>query len=219
MKLPVLTKSGEKLEEITLSSIFDVKVSNQTLTLYINYLRAARHYPVANTKNRGDVSGGGRKPWRQKGTGNARVGSTRSPLWVGGGVTFGPTSERNHQLRINRRVRQQVVMSVLGQLISAGKAVAISDLSDVEPKTKVAASMLEKIEADGKITVVLSENQDNAWLSCRNLAGVKVMSPNKLDVINLLSTDKLVLSVESVQMIEDMYAQKSEKVSAKEKND
>ena len=206
MKIAVYTQSGEKKEELTLSNIFDVIASPKAITQYINYLRASLRAPIANTKNRGEVSGGGRKPWKQKGTGNARVGSSRSPLWVGGGVTFGPTSDRNFTLRINSKAKRAAILTILGDLLREKKVVVLDEWKLGEVKTKAAAGVLEAVKAEGKIATILGTGDENAKLALRNLGGVKVMTPSKLDMIYLMSSNKVVVSKEAIIRIEKIFS-------------
>ncbi|MEK7096504.1 MAG: 50S ribosomal protein L4 [Patescibacteria group bacterium] len=202
--LDIYNKNGEKSGTTALPAVFDVKFSVNTVTQYFNYLRAARRAPVANTKNRGEVSGGGRKPWRQKGTGNARVGSTRSPLWIGGGVTFGPTNDRNFRQRINKNMRRMAILSVISK-IAESKKLVVADLDISEPKTKKAAELISGLNLEGKIAVIISENMENLWLALRNIAGVRVMSPRMLDFIYLLDADNVVMTEEALNQFEEIY--------------
>lgn len=208
MKIAVFTKSGEKKEDLTLSSIFDVEVSPKAATLYVNYLRAALRFPVANTKNRGEVSGGGRKPWRQKGTGNARAGSSRSPLWVGGGVTFGPNNDQNFHKRINSKEKRRVILGLISELIKDKKMIVLEGFKDEIKKTKEAASILENVKAEGKISVILAKENGNTYLAFRNIAGVKLMTPSKLDMIYLTTSDKVIASKEAMKQLEEVFSGK-----------
>ena len=206
MKLAVYNQQGEKKSDIILSPAFDVKVSSQAVTLYINYLRAALRFPIANTKDRGQVSGGGRKPYKQKGTGNARAGSNRSPLWVGGGVTFGPNTDRNYHIRINAKQKKQVILGILADLIRDKKVKAIEDLTFAEIKTKYASTVLDNLEANGKVSVIVMPSDTNTILSFRNIAGSFIMTPNKLDVINLISSETVIVSKEALKKYEELYS-------------
>jgi len=208
MKISVYSQLGEKRPDLTLSKAFDVNISDAQLTLYINYLRNSLRAPIANTKDRGAVSGGGKKPYRQKGTGNARAGSNRSPLWTGGGVTFGPKSNRNFQTRINSRERKKVILAIMADLIREKKACIVEDIEFEAPKTKKAEEVLENIKAEGKISVIFVNEDKNAEKSFRNLAGVYSMSPQRLDMINLISSNQLVLSKKALERVEKVYSKK-----------
>jgi large subunit ribosomal protein L4 len=208
MKIDILNQKGEKIKDMQISSAFDTVVSKETLALYINYLRNALRGPVANTKDRGEVSGGGKKPFKQKGTGRARQGSSRSPLWVGGGVTFGPTSERNYQIKINKSQRKKVILGIFGEAFKENKAIIVENLALENPKTKDASLVLNNVKAEGKISVIINETDKNADMAFRNLSGVSLMAPRKLDVISLISSDKVVLSQESLKQLEELFSSK-----------
>ena len=208
MKIDILNQSGEKIKDLQLSNIFDVTVSPEALTLYVNYLRNALRSPIANTKDRGDVSGGGKKPYKQKGTGRARAGSSRSPLWVGGGVTFGPTSDRNFRTRINKSQKRHVILGVLGEAFKENKSVVFENLALKDPKTNAAVGILDAVKATGKISVILDTTDTNAQMSFRNLAGIKLMSPNRLNVIDLMSSSKVITSMDALNKIEELFSDK-----------
>lgn len=205
MKIDVLNQKGEVVKEMQTSELFDVVVSPKSLTLYVNYLRNALRGPVANTKDRGEVSGGGKKPYKQKGTGRARAGSTRSPLWVGGGVTFGPTSERSYGTKINKSLKRNVILGIFGEAFKEKKAVVLESLALKNPKTKDASQVLENIKAEGKISIIMNNTDENANMAFRNLAGVTLMSPSRLNFINILSSDKIVFSLDSLSKIEETF--------------
>jgi len=206
MKVAVYNQEGVKVEDLTLSKSFETQVSPEAVTLYVNYLRSAMRSPIANTKDRSQVRGGGKKPWRQKGTGNARVGSSRSPLWVGGGVTFGPSNERNFKKRINKAEKKRIILGIISDFIKDKKAIFVSDMKMSEPKTKKASEILEALKAVGKIAVLLNKNDENSKISLRNIQGVKPMSPAYLDMIYLLSSDSVVISKDTVSEIENLYS-------------
>lgn len=208
MKIAVLNKQGEKVKDLQLSKAFDVELSDSALALYIDYLRNSMRDAIANTKDRSEVSGGGKKPWKQKGTGRARQGSSRSPLWVGGGVTFGPSNEQNFKLRINKTLKKKAIIGSIAKMIVDKKGIMIDDLSFDEVKTKTAVSMLGNVKVAGKISIILAEDDKNADLVLRNIAGVKLMTPNRLNVIDILSSDNLIISERSLEKLESNYGKK-----------
>ena len=208
MKIAVYSQSGEKKEDLTLSKAFDVKASSAAITLYINYLRNSLRAPIANTKDRGAVSGGGKKPYKQKGTGNARAGSSRSPLWVGGGVTFGPKSDQNWRTRINTKERKRVILGIIAEFMRDKKAIIVDNLEIETPKTKTADQILNNLGASGKISMISVVNDKNATASFRNIAGVFTMSPNRLEMRNLISSTQLVLSKKALEELEVVYTKK-----------
>ena len=205
MKIAVLNQKGEKIKDLELPKGFDVEVSPAALTLYVNYIRAALREPIANSKDRSEVSGGGRKPWKQKGTGRARHGSSRSPLWVGGGVTFGPSNEQNFKQRINKNLKKKVILSSIMDAFRDKKAIVVENLAISDAKTKNAVEILSNIKAEGKIAVIFSEKDENTSQSFRNIAGVNLMMPDKLNVINILSSNSVVISEDSITKIAELF--------------
>lgn len=206
MKIPVLNQKGEKASEMAQPAFLTVKVCDKLVTQYVNYLRAALRSSIASTKDRGAVSGGGRKPWKQKGTGNARVGSTRSPLWVGGGVTFGPSPDRNYTLRMNKKERRQVILSVFSDALAGKKLIVLDNLIIPETKTKAAYEVISDLNLEGKIAVILPlESAESVWLSFRNLQGVSLMTPERLDFLFLLSANKIVVTKVVLEKIGQTY--------------
>jgi len=205
MKISVLNQSGEKVKDLALSPVFEAKISDSALALYVGYLRNAMRDAVANSKDRSEVSGTGKKPYKQKGTGNARQGSRRAPHFVGGGVAFGPTSERNFTTRINKNLKKKAILAILGEIFSQNKGIVIDSLKMDEPKTSHAGEILDNVKAAGKISVVFGTSDENAFLSFRNIEGVKLSMPGKLDIMNLLSSDSVVISEESLKEIEILH--------------
>ncbi len=212
MNLAVYNQKAEKKTELALPSEFDMKVSAEAVTLYINYLRAALRFPVANTKDRSEVSGGGRKPYKQKGTGNARAGSTRSPLWVGGGVTFGPHNEKNFRIRMNSKQKKQVIFGILADLIRDEKVRTIDNLTLEEIKTKNAAEIVNNFDAIGKVAVIVMPTDANTIMSFRNIAGVNIMTPSKLDVVNLMSSSLVLISKDALLKYNEFYSFRKEEI-------
>ncbi|MEK9156069.1 MAG: 50S ribosomal protein L4 [Patescibacteria group bacterium] len=205
MKLPVLNQKGEKVKDLALPKIFDIEFSPKLITLYVNYLRAALRSPIASTLDRSEVRGGGRKPWRQKGTGNARVGSIRSPLWIHGGTTFGPTPERNFHLRLNKKIRRKAILSFFAEAARNKSLVIVDDFVLAAPKTKEGAKTLSILGAAGKTSVILTLENENIWLSLRNIAGVKLMAPGRLDYLHLISSDKIIITRKAMEEMGKIY--------------
>jgi len=206
MKVVVVNKKGEKVKDLELPKSFDAEVSKEAVTLYVNYLRNALREPIANAKDRSEVSGGGKKPWKQKGTGRARHGSTRSPLWVGGGVTFGPSSERNFRQRINKNLKKKVILGIIAEAIKEKRAIVIDNLEMEKPKTKDAVEILNNVGAEGKIALIFDSKDVNAEKSFGNIAGVRLSMPNKLDIINIMSSNKVIASFQSMNKIMGLFA-------------
>jgi len=205
MKVIVLNQSGEKVKDLALSPIFEAKISDSALALYLDYLRNSMRDAISNSKDRSEVSGTGKKPYKQKGTGNARQGSRRAPHFVGGGVAFGPTSERNYTTRINKSLKRKAIIAILGEALSKEKGIVIDSLKIEDPKTKSAALILENVKASGKISVIISNSDENAVQSFRNIRGVKLSMPGKLDIVSIMSSDKVLISEESLKELEVLH--------------
>jgi len=185
------------------AELFEAKVSvplmHQVVVAGLAGLRAGTH----STKTRGDVSGGGKKPWRQKGTGRARQGSIRAPQWAGGGVAHGPTPH-GHEVRINKKMRRGALRSALTDALASGKLAAVKDLSFEEPRTREAVALLEALELEGKVLVVLAEpTQDGAAeKSFRNLTRVRLAYAGGLGTYDVLWADRVLFTVDALAALE-----------------
>ena len=200
MKIKTYKQTGEKDTDIAMPKILDVTISPKAVTQYFNYLRSSQRNAVANTKDRGDVSGGGKKPWRQKGTGNARAGSNRSPLWVGGGVTFGPQSIRNFKNRINTKLIKSVRLNIAKKLIEENKLSVIDSFQFKNPHTKDAKKLIDKLSLEGKIVLIIESENENAFLSFRNIAGVYLMNPNNINMIDFTTSDQVIFTKKAFEI-------------------
>jgi len=164
---------------------------------------------VAHTKTRGEVRGGGRKPWRQKGTGRARHGSTRSPIWVGGGVTFGPRSERNFEVKLNRKTRVAAIRMALTEKVADGKLIVLESLAFPEYKTKRMAGIMGKLPTVGRKTLlVLPVSDGKVSKSAANIPAVTTRNAGNLNVIDLVNNSALLTTREGVKRIEGIYGPK-----------
>jgi len=207
MKIKVYTQDGKEKSEVNLSSDFMCKVSDNTLSNYINYIRANLRNPIANTLDRGQVSGGGKKPWKQKGTGHARVGSSRSPLWTHGGVTFGPTKDRNFTVKMNQKTRRSARKSIFARFADAGRFKIIDKIEIDKPKTSTAQKIIENIAIDGKIGFFLGKSELQLGQSFRNLPFIVLNSQDNVDILNLISSDWIVMTEEAFkELTEDKKA-------------
>lgn len=194
MKIKVLSKSNKASTEMELpAEVLNAK-NTEVISQYINFVRAASRAPIANTKDRSEVSGGGKKPWRQKGTGRARHGSSRSPIWVGGGVTFGPGSERNFWLNYPKKFKQYARYAIFNIFAENKKIIIVDELIGDIKKTKEAEELLRSFEIEGKISVVLTEQELSESIAYRNLPYVKLMSKNHQDIVHLASSDYILFS-------------------------
>lgn len=203
-KVAVFNIEGKQIGDIELNdSIFGVDV-NQTLMhqVVINQLANRRQGTVA-TKNRALVRGGGRKPWRQKGTGRARVGSIRSPLWTGGGVIFGP-SQRDHSYKVPKKARRAALKSALSAKVQDEELVVVDRLVIDQPKTKIMATALAALNASKKALIVLSEWDDDIALAVRNIVNTVVVKSEGLNVVDVLNHDKVIMTKDAVAKLEEV---------------
>ena len=205
-KVALFNQSGEQVGEIELAdTVFGIEPNEHALYEVVIQQRAALRQGTHKAKTRAEVRGGGRKPWRQKGTGRARQGSIRSPQWVGGGVVFGPTP-RKYGYKVNRKVRRLALRSALSQKVLENKIIVLEDLVFEQPKTKAMLEVLNNLKANKKSLIVLGEANDNVVLSARNLPGVQTLTANSINVLDLLHYDTLVVTKDAVQKIEEVLA-------------
>ena len=200
----LLNQTGEKIQEITLDdSVFGIEPNQQVIYDVVNAQRAAMRQGTHDTKNRREVSGGGRKPWRQKGTGRARQGSIRAPQWRGGGIVFGPTP-RSYAVKVNRKVSKLAMKSALSYKVANEKLIAVDSISLNEIKTKNFIQVLEALNACGKTLFVLPEVTENVERSSRNIPNVSVNVANHVSVYDVLNSDKVVVALDSIKYFEEV---------------
>ncbi|WP_394455329.1 50S ribosomal protein L4 [Leuconostoc suionicum] len=205
-KVAVLKQDGSQAAEIELNdAVFAIEPNNAVITDAVLMQRASLRQGTHAVKNRSAVSGGGRKPWKQKGTGRARAGSIREPQFRGGGIVFGP-SPRSYAYRINRKAYQLALKSVLSQKVADNKLVVVDALSFEAPKTQDFKKVLANLSADNKTLVVVDEDNENAILSARNLANVQVMTTKGINVLDVVNADKLVIVQSSIEEIQGGFA-------------
>ena len=201
-KVAVLKQDGSQAAEIELNdAVFAIEPNNAVITDAVLMQRASLRQGTHAVKNRSAVSGGGRKPWKQKGTGRARAGSIREPQFRGGGIVFGP-SPRSYAYRINRKAYQLALKSVLSQKVTEGKLVVVDALSFEAPKTQDFKKVLANLSVDTKTLVVVDEDNENAILSARNLTNVQVMTTKGINVLDVVNADKLVIVQSSIEEIQ-----------------
>jgi large subunit ribosomal protein L4 len=200
--IDVLDAAGKKSGSRDLpAGLFEAAVSvplmHQVVIAGLAGLRAGTH----STKTRGEVRGGGKKPWRQKGTGRARQGSIRSPQWVGGGIAHGP-QPHGHELRVNKKMKRGALRSALTDALQSGKLAAIEELSFETPKTADAAKILTALELSGKVLVVLAEPDDTVERSFRNLPAVRIAYAPSLGVYELLAADRVLFTAGALDILD-----------------
>jgi large subunit ribosomal protein L4 len=205
-ELKVLNKAGEEVGTVNASdAVFGIEPNTSAMHMaVVNYL-ANQRQGTQSTKTRAEVSGGGKKPWRQKGTGNARQGSTRSPQWYHGGVALGP-KPRSYRFAINKKVRRLAMKSALSAKVRDGEMIVLDSFGLDGVKTKDGKAVLSAIGAGKKTLVVLPENDSTVYLSLRNIPGVKVSTVSTINTYDLLNNDSLVVLQDAVAKIEEVYA-------------
>ena len=204
-KTALLNLKGEKIKDIKLSDeIFGITPNDQVVYEQINLAMANSRQGSHKVKNRSEVSGGGRKPWRQKGTGNARQGSIRAPHWVGGGVVFGPSANRNYTKKMNKKERRLALKSALTYKALDNAIVAIENFDIKTNKTKDLLKQLESLKLEGKLLIVTTELTENAILATRNIGTIKLVLANELNTYDVLYCDKLVVTEDAVKYIEEV---------------
>ena len=204
-KASLYNVAGEQVGEITLADeIFAVEINeglmHQAVVQYLASLRRG----TASAKTRAEVRGGGKKPWRQKGTGRARVGSTRSPLWRGGGVTFGP-QPRSFEIKMPKKMKRLALKSALTAKVQAGEIVVVDALEMAQPKTKDMAQILKKLNAENALIITMVDDV-NVVKSARNIEGVKPLPATELNVYDILKYGKLVMTKDTVAKVEEVLA-------------
>ena len=205
-KIDVYNIEGKTVSDIELAdSVFGIEPNEKIVhSVLVNY-RANQRQGTSNTKTRAEVSGGGRKPWKQKGTGRARQGSIRSPQWFKGGIALGP-KPRDYSYRVNKKERRLAVRSVLSSKVLENNLVVVDSMNFDAIKTKNMVSALNNLKVEGKTLIVLPEKNENVQKSARNIEGVKTSLVNTINVYDLLKYNKLVLTVDAVKSLEEVYA-------------
>ena len=205
-KVDVLDMKGKKVSDIELAdSVFGIEPNENIVhAVLVNYL-ANQRQGTQSTKTRAEVSGGGKKPWRQKGTGRARQGSIRAPQWFKGGIALGP-KPRDYRYTVNKKEKRLAIRSVLSSKVLENNLVVVDSLPFKEIKTKNMVKALESLKVEGKTLIVLPEKNENVQKSARNIEGVKTSLVNTINVYDLLKYNKLILTVDSVKSLEEVYA-------------
>ena len=205
-KVDVYDLKGKKVKDIELlDSVFGIEPNEAVVhSVLVNYL-ANQRQGTQSTKTRAEVSGGGKKPWRQKGTGRARQGSTRSPQWTKGGIALGP-KPRTYRYTVNKKERRLAVKSVLSSKVAEKELTVVDKLELKEIKTKTMVKVLADLKVEGKTLIVLPENNQNVYMSSRNIEGVKTITANNINIFDLLKYTNLILSVDTCKKLEEVYA-------------
>ncbi len=205
-KIAVLDKAGKKVSDLTLNeSVFAIAPNESAMHLMVLSYLAAQRQGTQSTRTRSEVSGGGKKPWRQKGTGRARQGSTRAPQWTHGGIALGP-KPREYGLDVNKKVRRLAMRSALSAKVAAGEMIVLDDFGLDAIKTKDVAAVLAAVKADAKTLIVLPEKDDVVYKSARNLEKTNVSLVSTLNVYDILNCNTIVVLKDAVAKIEEVYA-------------
>lgn len=205
-KVALYNMQGQQIGEVELSdSVFGVEVKPEVMhQVVVNYL-ANQRVGTASTKTRGEVRGGGRKPWRQKGTGRARHGSIRSPLWRKGGIVFGP-KPRSYKYTLPKKLKRLALKSALSAKVRDNEIIVVDKLTMDVPKTKEMVKILTNLNANTKSLIVLDSPDINVVKSARNIPGVTTTTANTLNVYDILNHEKLIMTMDAVKRVEEVYA-------------
>lgn len=205
-KVKLYNFQGKVVGDETIDRVFNVTIKPELVQQVVVAQQANSRHPIAHTKGRAEVRGGGKKPWRQKGTGRARHGSIRSPLWIGGGITFGPTSERNFSVRVNKKVKQQALAMVLSDKINEDKLILIDSYNLPEAKTKILKNILDTLPSKGKTVLIVVKGSDkNIMMAAKNLPRVNTIGYNSLNVVDILNSEYLIVNKELINKIKEHY--------------
>jgi len=204
-KVNIISKTNEKVKEIKLNdNIFNIEPNDAVLHNAIVKAQAGKRQGTHSTKTRSEVSGGGRKPWRQKGTGNARQGSIRATQWRGGGIVFGP-KPRDYSKKMNKKERRLALKSALSYKVIDKELLVIEDIKFETNKTKEMITLLDNLKlTNNKILLVINELDDNICLSCRNLANVKIVLPSEVNSFDVVASDNLVITESALKTLEEV---------------
>ncbi len=207
MKVPVYNIEGKEVGTTELpKEIFEVEMQKDLMHQVATSQMANRRRVLAHTKTRSEVSGGGRKPWRQKGTGRARHGSTRSPLWVGGGITFGPRNNRNFKQKINKKMGRKALFMALSEKAKRGQLLVLEQLSFEKPKTKAFQAILHALPVKERSSLIVMPKQEKGvMLSVRNIKKAKAILATQLNLFEVLSKTYMVMPKDSIQTIQETF--------------
>ena len=205
-KVALYNVSGAQVGEVELAdTVFGVEPNTYVMHDAVLLQQASLRLGTHKTKGRSEVRGGGRKPWKQKGTGRARQGSIRSPQWKGGGIVFGPTP-RSYGFKLPKKVRRLAIKSALSSKVLDNEIIVLDSLSIAAPKTKEIKALLNNLKIDRKALVVTAEYDDNVALSVRNLPNAKFVSAEGINVLDVLGYDKLIITKDAAKKVEEVFA-------------
>lgn len=204
-KMNVVNVKGEKVKDIKLDDkVWSIEPNDAVIYDAIVLQMASLRQGTHKVKTRAEVSGGGRKPWRQKGTGNARQGSTRSPQWRHGGIVFGPTTERNYNIKMNKKERRLALKSALSYKVIDSELKVLDTLVLSSSKTKGMLDVMKGLKLEDSVLFVVNELTDELILASRNIKGIKVILPNEVNVLDLATYKNMVATIDAVKAIEEV---------------
>ena len=208
IQIDILDKKGQKADTMSVpSDVFGLGENNALVHQVYTVKRSNQRKPYAHTKTRADVRGGGAKPWRQKGTGRARHGSRRSPLWVGGGITFGPRNEKNFAKKVNTKMNKKAIAVVLSAKAREHNITVIDSLDFENPSTQQASALLDALKKNKESVIVFGTKQDNNFIkSFRNIQRIKPQSVNRINIVDLLHHTSCIFSQAGLQLLITQYA-------------
>jgi len=205
-KVAVYDMRGTQVGEIDLNDrVFGIEPNEAVMQQFVKMQLANKRQGTASTKTRAEVRGGGKKPWKQKGTGRARVGSSRNPVWRGGGIVFGP-KPRDYTYTLPRKVRRLALKSALSSKVKDSNIIVVDSLTFEEPKTKLMLETLESLNAAEKTLVVTADGDVNVYKSARNIPGVKSLRADYINVFDILKYDTLLMTTDAVARVEEVFA-------------
>jgi large subunit ribosomal protein L4 len=212
-KVKIYNLEGKEKEVLEVSdAVFGLAKNDDLVHQVFVSQYANRRHVIADTKTRGERAGSGIKPWKQKGTGRARVGSSRTPTWRGGGVAFGPTNDRNFKKKINKKVNNKAIALVLTGKLKDSELIVLEKIEAKENKTKAMAAILKSLNVKGRMLIAFSEKEKDIKLASRNIEKVQNISIKQLNVYDMLNNKNLILSKDSVKYLEEKYMPKAEEV-------
>ena len=206
-KVSVYNMEGKSVREEELAADrYEVKANPSLVHEVVVAAQANARKAIAHTKTRGEVRGGGKKPWRQKGTGRARHGSIRSPLWSGGGITFGPRKDRNFGKKVNKKLKRKAVFMVLSDKVASKQLMLVESIKTETPKTKVVAELLKKLPVERSVLFVTGGPNPELMRMVRNLQNVKLVTANSVNILDLLRYRTVIFEEEAFKAFDKMYA-------------
>jgi large subunit ribosomal protein L4 len=206
-RVALYNQEGKETGQIELDpSLFDVEVNTALVHEAVVAQMANAREAIAHTKDRSEVAGTGKKPWKQKGTGRARHGSRRSPLWIGGGITFGPRNDRNFSMKINKKARRKALAMALTDKVKSGNFIAVEQLRLEDGKTKQLSALLKHLPINGKRTLILVEPTNRSVsIAAQNLSNIQTLPINALNIVDLLKKPNVLISKEGIDLLTQIY--------------